>query len=69
MKKMKLLEICGGFHDQMEPIRVRVPADYTIGDNLSYVLSSRTQKKIHAHLCGIPSCGCGGICMAELELV
>ena len=67
-KKTKLVEIWGGFHNQMTPIRVRVPADYSRREqNIAEVVSESTYKRINRHLCGFKGCMCGGIQRATIE--
>ena len=68
MAKTKLVEISGGFHNQMVPIRVRVPVDYSPREqNIQDVITERTYKKINNHICGHDGCMCGGIMRADIE--
>jgi hypothetical protein len=65
--KTKLVEIWGGFHNQMTPIRVRVPKDWTKREQgIHEVVSEATYKRINRHLCGYKDCMCGGVLRAEI---
>ena len=64
----KIVEIWGGFHNQMTPIRVRVPKDWTKREqSIEDVVSEYTYKRINRHLCGCKDCMCGGIQRATIE--
>jgi len=70
MSKTKIVEIWGGFHNQMKTIRVRVPKDWTKREqNLAEVVSESTYYRIQRHLCGISGCTCGGIQRATIDEV
>lgn len=63
-QKIKI-EIWGGYHNQMDPIRIMVdPAEYSEG--LNYLMSGdaksiskSTIKKVKRHMCGMSDCLCG----------
>lgn len=58
--KTKKIEIWGGFHNQMTPIVVRVPADADLREQgLLNILSEDQTKRVQRHMCGIKGCLCG----------
>ena len=63
-------EIWGGFHGQMEPIRVWAD-DGAEGpqDLMEHYLSDATAKKVQKHMCGIDGCMCGINHGWEMEIV
>lgn len=70
MAKTKIVEIWGGFHNQMNPIRIRVPFEWSKREqNIEEVVSEATYKRIRRHLCGISGCTCGGIYRATIDEV
>jgi len=69
--KKVTIEIWGGFHNQLDPIRVKVPqfaADKGINCCLEH-LSDRTRAKVRRHMCGIKDCMCGAHHGWEYEIV
>ena len=63
MEKTKkiTIEIWGGFHNQMTPIRVRVP-EWAPDEGINYCLdclSDSTRKRVMRHMCGHKDCLCG----------
>ncbi len=61
-----LIEIYGGFHNQTQPICVRVPREIIKGwgehygwSHLMDSLSDRTRAKVANHMCGMRDCLCG----------
>lgn len=66
--QMVKVEIFGGFHNQMTPIRVMVPKDWK-ERNIQDCVSERTMKKIQNHICGLSGCKCGGVYRANVWAV
>lgn len=67
-KQMVKVEIFGGFHNQLTPIRVMVPTDWKERD-IQDCVSEKTMKKIQNHICGLRSCCCGGVYRANILAV
>ena len=66
--KTKIIEIYGGFHNQVVPIRVRVPIDYhRATHSLLEVLSVETYQRVNRHICGLKGCMCGGVQRATID--
>jgi hypothetical protein len=55
------VEIWGGFHNQMNPIRIKI-TDWWLNEGIGYVmqsLSESTRKRVEQHMCGHKECTCG----------
>ncbi len=49
------VEIYGGFHNQMQPVRIRPKIDPRGG----LIISNAVAKKVWRHMCGVHKCICG----------
>jgi len=59
--KQITVEIWGGFHNQMVPIRIKI-TDWWLDEGIGYVmqaLSESTRKRVEKHMCGYTDCMCG----------
>jgi hypothetical protein len=60
MAKTKIVEFLGGFHNQMQPIRVRLDAsEVAVSPIGALQQNERARRKVMRHLCGIKGCMCG----------
>ena len=59
MKKgQKQYEVWGGFHNQMEPIRVWADPDLVEANGFLCALSDKTADRVRRHMCGHDGCLC-----------